>query len=473
MQSWESTPSSSLFGGRTDSQYRMDQQPSYQYWVNTKLTSIGIRTSGLREANEQALQVTEGAAMKDRAFDPDIDGLRWALEALLKTNGRAQGDNLPEILPFEGLGEMAALEILAPMVLDGACRLGDADSFAHMDPPTPWITWATTMWNASLNQNLLHPDLSPAARRIEALAIDWVTPFFGMGGGHMTSGSTLANLTALWAARELRSIETVIASEAAHLSIAKAAHLLGLGYHAVTTDEQGRMTATAVEAGVNARADLLKAALVLTAGTTSSGAIDELALAGLASWTHIDAAWAGPMVFSERHRQRLDGIGKADSIAISAHKWLFQPKESAMILFKDVRAAHPAISFGGAYLATPNVGVQGSHGAIAVPLLAMLMAWGQAGLAERIDRAMDCAEDLWQRLNAHPKVRIFGPQASGVILWRPIGLARIDHCLQALPSGSTSQTMIDGEIWLRNVAANPSVDIEGLWASIEQLLDSG
>ncbi|MGI9488362.1 MAG: pyridoxal phosphate-dependent decarboxylase family protein [Geminicoccaceae bacterium] len=411
--------------------------------------------------------------MKDRAFEPDIEGLKWALEALLKAEGGSPDGDLPEALPVQGLGEMATLEILAPMVLGGACHLGEADAFAHMDPPTPWITWATTMWNASLNQNLLHPDLSPAARRIEALVIDWVAPFFEMDGGHMTSGSTLANLTALWAARELRSIEIVIASEAAHLSIAKAAHLLGLGYHAVKTDDQGRMAATAVEAAANVGADLSKAALVLTAGTTSAGAIDDLALTGLAAWTHVDAAWAGPMVFSDRHRQRLDGMGKADSIAVSAHKWLFQPKESAMILFKDVRAAHPAISFGGAYLATPNVGVQGSHGAIAVPLLATLLAWGQGGLAERIDRAMDCAEDLWQRLNVHPKASVFGPHASGVILWRPTGSIKADQCLQALPSGSTSQTMINGEIWLRNVAANPSVDIGGLWAFIERLLDPG
>ena len=372
---------------------------------------------------------------------------------------------LPENLPAEGLGEMATLKHLAPPVLDGARHLGGAEAFAHMDPPTPWITWATTLWNASLNQNLLHPDLSPAARRIEARVIGWITPFFGMNGGHMTSGSTLANLTALWAARELRSIETVIASEASHLSIAKAAHLLGLDYHAVETDDQGRMTAASIDV------DLSKAALVLTAGTTSAGAIDELSLAGLAAWTHVDAAWAGPLVFSERHRQRLDGIGQADSVAISAHKWFFQPKESGIVLFKDVEAAHPAVSFGGAYLATPNVGVQGSHGAVAIPLLATLLAWGQRGMASRIDRAMDCSDDLWQRLNAHPKAEIFGPQTSGVILWRPAGAMDVSEYLSVLPPGSTSETAFDGEPWLRHVAANPSVNIDSLWKSIEQLLD--
>ncbi len=410
--------------------------------------------------------------MEDPAFKPDIEGLRWALDALLRertddldSDVSRMDDQLPDTLPVQGLGEMATLETLAPLVLGGARRLGGNDAFAHMDPPTPWITWATTLWNASLNQNLLHPDLSPAARCIEERVIDWIAPLFGMDGGHMTSGSTLSNLTALWAARELRSIETVVASEASHLSIAKAAHLLGLAYQPVNTDRQGRMTEASIDA------DLSKAAVVLTAGATSTGAIDDLTLAGRAAWTHVDAAWAGPLVFSERHRNRLDGISKADSVAVSAHKWLFQPKESAMVLFKDVKAAHPAVSFGGAYLAVPNVGVQGSHGAVAVPLLAMLMAWGQHGLARRIDRAMDCADDLWQRLNTHPKATVFGPQASGVILWRPVGMADVDRFVGMLPPGSVSMTTVRGEAWLRHVAANPSVNIDGLWKSIERILD--
>lgn len=416
-------------------------------------------------AGDGGAGIVEGMqAMKDDAFEADVEGLRWALDALVRTKGDAAKGALPSRLPEDGLGEIAVLEMLAPLVLGGARPLGTRDAFAHMDPPTPWITWATTLWNAALNQNLLHPDLSPAAGRIETSAIDWIAPFFGMEGGHMTPGSTVANLTALWAARELTSIRTVVASDAAHLSVAKAAHLLGLDFHALETDDEGRMTAEAIDV------DLESAALVLTAGTTNAGAIDALDLAGRAAWTHVDAAWAGPLMFSHTHRSTLDGIDRADSVSVSAHKWLFQPKESGLVLFKDVAAAHPAVSFGGAYLAVPNIGVLGSHGAAAVPLLATLLAWGRTGLAERIDRAMACASDLWERLNAHPEIRVFGPQASGVILWRPAGSTDLDRFLAALPEGSTSRTTVRGEPWLRNVAANPMADIDALWASIEGLL---
>jgi L-2,4-diaminobutyrate decarboxylase len=145
-----------------------------------------------------------------------------------------------------------------------------------------------------------------------------------------------------------------------------------LRYRAIPTDHRGALIAELMPN------DLSRVAVVLTAGTTSTGAIDPLNLAGYAAWTHVDAAWAGPLRLSA-HAGRLSGIERSDSVSVSAHKWFFQPKESALVLFRDTAAAHAAISFGGAYLAVPNVGVLGSHGATEVPLLATLLAWGRAG----------------------------------------------------------------------------------------------
>ena len=402
--------------------------------------------------------------MTDPAFQADPDGLRRALDALLAPQSSESAQVLPSALPEEGCGERAVLDHLAPVVLGGARRLGAPDALAHMDPPTPWIAWALTLWNASLNQNLLHPDVAPVARGLEARVVDWLAPAFGMVGGHMTPGSTLANLTALWAARELRGVRRVIASDAAHLSIAKSAHILGLDYEAARTDGTGRLDPTALPD------DLSSTALVLTAGTTSAGAIDDLALAGRAAWTHVDAAWAGPLRFSRRHAACLDGIEQADSVAVSAHKWLFQPKESGLIFFRDNTAAEPAISSGGAYLAMPNVGLLGSHGAVAVPLLATLMAWGRVGLEARIDRTMETADGLWQRLNDHPAVELYGPQVSGVVLWRPNDSRSAQTVQEALPPGLASLTRVDGKDWLRHVAVNPNADLEVIWAAIEKAL---
>lgn len=405
-------------------------------------------------------------SVQDSDFAPDFDDLDRFLRAMQSVDRHVPVDALPTTLPDSGSGAQHALEMLAPVVIGGAQSLGASDALAHMDPPTPWVTWVTALWNASLNQNLLHPDVAPVARDIEALVVNWISPSFGMDGGHMTPGSTVSNLTALWAARELRGIRRVVASKGAHLSVGKAAHLLGLEYLSIETDVLGAMNKNALPD------DLSDAALVLTAGATSTGAIDPLSLCGQAAWTHVDAAWSGPLRFSARHGDLLDGIDAADSVAISAHKWMFQPKESALVLFRETETAHAAISFGGAYLSTPNVGVLGSHGASAVPLLATLLAWGRQGLADRIDRSMDVMAGLSAYLENDPHVDLFAPAQSGVLLWRPKHETSQD-LRSRLPKGMSSLTEINGQSWVRQVAANPMADLKRITEAIDTTLSAG
>jgi L-2,4-diaminobutyrate decarboxylase len=399
----------------------------------------------------------------DKEFIFNSDGLHQAVELMGRDFSNAEGVSLPIELPYVGIRSAAVLSLLAPSILGGAARLGEATSFAHMDPPTPWITWAMTLWTASLNQNLLHPATSPVARQMEHRVVAWLAPFFGMDGGHMTPGSTVANLTALWSARECAGVTQVIASEGAHLSIAKAAHILGLKYLSVPIDANGSMDAAQLPT------DLSKSALVLTAGATSTGAIDPFDLVGRAAWTHVDAAWAGPLRLS-KHAQLLAGIESADSVAVSAHKWFFQPKESALVLFKDTEKAHAAVSFGGAYLATPNVGVLGSHGATATALLATLLAWGHQGVAQRIEHCMDLARCLRDFVAADERLELYAEPQTGIVVWRPKDDRLFDQVLQQLPVGSTSTTSIAGGRWFRNVAANPSADIDLLISTIQKAI---
>ncbi|MFK8014771.1 MAG: aspartate aminotransferase family protein [Gammaproteobacteria bacterium] len=372
---------------------------------------------------------------------------------------RRRMNELPQILPLDGVGDEAAWQWFARQIEAQSADLGAPTAFAHMDPPTPDLASRLVGLNARYNQNLLHPDLSPFASRAEARVIDWLAPAFGMQGGHMCSGSTLANLTALWCARE-SGAKRVISSIDAHISIAKSAHLLGLPYEPMPVTKHGRLDRQHL--GVTD-----DAVVVLNAGTTGRGVIDELALVDCA-WTHVDAAWAGPLRFT-RYAQRLDGIEACDSVAISAHKWLYQPKDSALILFADT-AAQEHVTFGSSYLATANVGVQGSRSAAGVALLATLLAWGQHGLASRIEKNMDDAQALATRLANDARVELKQVPETGVVNWRPIHSST--ETMVACLGDSASSVEIDGACWLRHVAANLHVDIDQLWARISRALDA-
>jgi L-2,4-diaminobutyrate decarboxylase len=402
---------------------------------------------------------TERDGLAAERLDPDFqterDGLAAALDALSsyaagRLHGSHPGLGLPAELPEAGIGPGPALAVLAQLALGEARALGAPGYCAQMDPPTPWVSWAAVLWAASRNQNLLHPDTSPVARDIEEAVIAWVAPWFGMGGGHLVPGSTVANLTALWAARECRGITEVVASEAAHVSIRKAAHLLGIGYRTVPVDSFDRVDPEHL-------GNLAGSALVLTAGTTVMGSVDPLDVGHEAAWRHLDAAWAGPLRFSDRHRHLLDGVEAMDSVSVSAHKLMFQPKGSAIVLFGDPEWAHSVLSFTASYLSAPNVGLLGSRGATALPLLATLLAWGRSGLSTRIERCMDLAVELEDLVASDERFEVLARPVTGILLWRPKG-AEVMAVRDGLQAASLSLGLHQGEAWLRSVFANPQAD---------------
>ena len=130
------------------------------------------------------------------------------------------------------------------------------------------------------------------------------------------------------------------------------------------------------------------------------------------------------------------------------------------MLFRDSAKAHAALSFGGEYLAVPTIGILGSHGAIAVPLMATLLAWGRQGLAARIEKCMQFAARLAQFVNDEPLLELLAPPQTGIVVWRVRDNAAFANVHGRLPAGLASTTTIAGERWFRCVAANPDADFD-------------
>jgi len=197
---------------------------------------------------------------------------------------------------------------------------------------------------------------SPGAANMERLLVKWMTDLVGFppgSGGDLTSGGSIANLTAIVTARETMGIRArdvdnscIYMTADAHHCLDKAIRAAGLAdckKQLVPMDEYFRMDETALEQLIlKDKAAGLRPWLVITsAGTTDTGAVDPIAaVAKLAEqhglWLHVDAAYGGFFLLCEEGRQILQGLDKAHSIVLDPHKGMFLPYGSGAVLVRDV-----------------------------------------------------------------------------------------------------------------------------------------
>lgn len=207
---------------------------------------------------------------------------------------------------------------------------------------------------------------SPGAVRIENACTDWLAGVIGFpaeAGGTLTSGGSIANLTAIVAAREARDADgggAVYMTRFAHYCVPKALNIAGRGRapkRVIATDDAHRMSAEALEEALEAdRRDGVRPWLVVaSAGTVDTGAIDPLpALAELCgrygAWLHVDGAYGGLFALCDEGRALLRGIGQADSVALDPHKTLFLPYGTGAALVRDRRHLLDAFSASADYI---------------------------------------------------------------------------------------------------------------------------
>ncbi len=260
-----------------------------------------------------------------------------------------------------------------------------APSFiGHMTSALPYFLMPLSKIMIALNQNLVKIETSKAFTPLERQVLGMLHRLiYGQSEsfynqwmhsanhslGAFCSGGTIANITALWVARnkalkandEFKGVEkeglfkamkhygyeglAILVSERGHYSLKKAADVLGLGQEglvAVKTDSKNRIIVDDLKTKISElkKQKIKPIAVVGVAGTTETGNVDPLASIAKVCQEqdchfHVDAAWGGATLMSNHHRHLLDGIELADSVTIDAHKQLYIPMGAGMVLFKD------------------------------------------------------------------------------------------------------------------------------------------
>jgi glutamate/tyrosine decarboxylase-like PLP-dependent enzyme len=280
-------------------------------------------------------------------------------------------EKLGASLPVEGETVSQLLDDCRT-ILDGSRHNGHPRFFGYVASPSTAPGAFADLIASTLNSNVTSWRSGPAATEIERTVVRWLAALIGYGddaAGILTSGGSMANLTALMIAHRSKANRdvaaaglwnsgapmTLYASEQIHMSIPKAADILGLGreqLRLVECDEHFRLSVGSLRDRItkDIKGGLKPFCVVASAGTVNTGAVDPLdEVAAVAKefglWFHIDGAYGALAASDETKRPLFRGLERADSVSLDPHKWLYVPIDSGCLLFRDEAQARAAFSF--------------------------------------------------------------------------------------------------------------------------------
>lgn len=373
------------------------------------------------------------------------------------------------------------------------------------------LSWLGDLLTAAYNPHASCRAHGPALFRIEEKVIRWLCDQVGypaQAGGLFLSGGSLANLTALTAARDAKLPEdqrgnaVVYLSDQTHASVSKALHIIGFRkdqLRVLPTDTAFRLDLSALRAAAAEDACQGKRpfAVVASAGSTNTGSIDPLnAIADLCQrcgmWMHVDGAYGASALLSPTQRAALKGIERSDSLSWDAHKWMLQTYACSMVLVREQSnllhsfVAHPE------YLqdATDSpesvefwdLGPELTRPARGLKLWLTLQTLGSQEMGHIIDHGCALAQTAERLLRTWPDWEIVTPAQLAILNFRyaPKGCtpAQIDawnHTIarQITESGFATvyTTELRGQTVLRLCTINPRTTEEDICQTLERLAE--
>jgi glutamate decarboxylase len=424
----------------------------------------------------------------DQAISRDVAGfLQTHIVALERSLEEIEADFSLSSIPEEPTFVSEYTDFVKKKLVAQSVHTAAPGFIGHMTSALPYFMLPLSR---ALNQNLVKVETSKAFTPLERQALAMLHHLVYQSEdvfyqqwihnsqhalGAFCSGGTIANATALWVARNtlcaasgnfggvakeglvraLRHLDcdglAVLVSSRGHYSLGKAVDLLGLGRDnlvKVETDSNNRIDMTQLKETCHRLEDenIRPLALVGIAGTTETGTVDPLdEMADLAlelgCHFHVDAAWGGPTLFSKRYRPLLNGISRADSVTIDAHKQLYVPMGAGMVLFKDPTALS-AIEHHANYIlrhGSKDLGshtLEGSRPGMAMLVHAGLSIIGRKGYELLIDLGIERANSFAQMILQCPDFELTNEPQLNILTYRYCP----KHVQQALAQAGDEQS---------------------------------
>ncbi|MFC4499119.1 MULTISPECIES: pyridoxal phosphate-dependent decarboxylase family protein [Streptomyces] len=431
------------------------------------------------------------------------DALRSLLPVVLDaldTGTRARGGPLPaggpeavaarlrdaigDVLPDDG--EPDSLAALVHALAAGSADPADPLCAAHLHCPPLAVATAADLAVSALNPSLDSWDQAPAASELETLVTGAIARLAGLTDALVTTGGTEANQLALLLAREAHggSVRLVCGANAHH-SLTRAAWLLGLPQPVIVPTPTGRLDPATLTAALPDGPTLVAA----TAGTTDAGLIDPLPdIAALCrdrgARLHIDAAYGGGLLFSDRHRNKLTGLDAAHTVTLDLHKLGWQPVAAGLLAVRDpadLRALHQHADYLNADDDTdaglPDLlgrSLRTTRRPDVLKIAVTLKTLGRHGLGALVDQVCQRARELAALITDHPHLELHSPPTISTVLFRPTHatdktVAEIRRRLLTDGRAVLGRARLDGRLWLKATLLNPHTSPHDLAALLKTL----
>lgn len=452
-------------------------------------------------------------------YDPaslaeNIDGFKTVLCEALRSALAGESKvliqkNIPEILSelkFDALlaGGGGNLDELARIILKHSNRLHHPRYFGHQVAVPMWPSCLADLLNGFTNNGMAVYEMGPAGTAVERGIVRWMLDKCGWAGGDgvLTHGGSLANLSCLLAARARVFPESwergmprggvLLASAAAHYSVARAAAILGLGSAAVVqvpVDSSQRMISGALietyRRALSSGQTVL--AVIANAGATPTGAFDALGEVGAFCrteklWLHVDGAHGASALISEKHRALLNGIELADSLSWDTHKMLGTSVLCGAALFRDASALSGTYAQHAPYLfsAVEKPGedvskntLECTKSQLGLKLFFNLAVLGEKGLAAHVDGLLRRAAEIHAYISAREGFECRCAPQCNILCFRYGRDSALQDRVRAqiVREGNfyLTRTTLDGAAWLRLVIMNPFTEVADIAALCDEI----